>query len=128
MKQNDIEDYQKPVMKLQYYIWRLHDGLMGFLCVGIRLRTYKAQVDPPKRKNLEQPPYSPNMGLCDFHMFPKLKEPLCGRRFHDFLSVGCLVVRSVAEIDNQHFTNGLQRLPDIWQNFIRFAGDNKEEI
>jgi len=27
-----------------------------------------------------QPPYSPNLALCDFRLFPKLKSPLKGRR------------------------------------------------
>jgi transposase len=28
-----------------------------------------------------QPPYSPDLALCDFWLFPNLKLPLKGRRF-----------------------------------------------
>ena len=30
---------------------------------------------------LEQPPYSPDLALCDFFLFPKLKEVIKGTRF-----------------------------------------------
>ncbi len=30
-----------------------------------------------------QPPYSPDIALCDFRLFPKLKMPLKGQRFED---------------------------------------------
>ena len=29
-----------------------------------------------------QPPYSPDLSPCDFWLFPKLKSPLKGKRFH----------------------------------------------
>ncbi|GFR76483.1 histone-lysine N-methyltransferase SETMAR [Elysia marginata] len=30
---------------------------------------------------LEHPRYSPDLAPCDFHLFPKMKEHLCGQRF-----------------------------------------------
>jgi hypothetical protein len=32
---------------------------------------------------LEQPPYSPDLSPCDYHMFGPLKEALGGQRFDD---------------------------------------------
>jgi transposase len=38
---------------------------------------------------LPHPPYSPDMSPPDFDLFPKLKKPLCGKRF-----------RSIEEVSN----------------------------
>ncbi|GFU26330.1 mariner Mos1 transposase [Trichonephila clavipes] len=67
-----------------------------------------------QREILEHPPYSPGMSPCDFYLFPKLKEPLRGHRFHDISSVHHAVGHSVTDINNQHLIHGYQRLPDIW--------------
>jgi transposase len=39
---------------------------------------------------LPHPPYSPDMSPPDFDLFPKLKKPLCGKRF-----------RSIEEVSNE---------------------------
>ena len=31
---------------------------------------------------LPHPPYSPDLSPCDFFLFPRIKEPMRGRRFH----------------------------------------------
>jgi transposase len=33
-------------------------------------------------KILPHPPYSPDLALSDFHLFPKMKKHLRGQRFH----------------------------------------------
>jgi hypothetical protein len=30
---------------------------------------------------LPHPPYSPDLALCDFHLFPKMKEDLSGHQY-----------------------------------------------
>jgi transposase len=32
---------------------------------------------------ITHPPYSPDLAPCEYHLFPKLKEHLAGRRFSD---------------------------------------------
>jgi transposase len=36
---------------------------------------------------LPHPPYSPDMSPPDFELFPKLKKPLCGKRFRSIEEV-----------------------------------------
>ncbi len=42
---------------------------------------------------MKHPLYSPDLALCDFWLFPRLKEMLCGQKFnsnHDFSVQGCI--------------------------------------
>ncbi|GFX80997.1 hypothetical protein TNCV_1909901 [Trichonephila clavipes] len=78
------------------------------------------------RKSLEHPLYLPHMSPCYFDLFPKLKEPQRGYQFHDISSARFAIEPSVACINIQHLTNGLQRLPDFWQKVIRSVGDYLE--
>ena len=96
----------------------LHDNARCHVAnnVTLLLRRWQWEI-------LERPPYSPDMSPCDFDLFPKLKEPLRGHRFHDVSSVLHAVGRSVAHISNQHLATGLQCLPDFWQKVISIAGD-----
>ena len=34
-------------------------------------------------KLMGHPAYPPDLSLCDFWLFPKIKEPLCGKNFQD---------------------------------------------
>jgi len=36
-----------------------------------------------EQRTIEHPPYSPNLALVDFYLFPRLKSALKGRRFCD---------------------------------------------
>ncbi|GFW93432.1 hypothetical protein TNCV_46351 [Trichonephila clavipes] len=56
-------------------------------------------------------------------IIPRLKEPLRSHRFHEVSSVRLRIERTVTDINNQHLTNGLQRLLDIWQKVESFAGN-----
>ncbi|GFW85522.1 hypothetical protein TNCV_145671 [Trichonephila clavipes] len=60
---------------------------------------------------------------CNFYLFPNLKEPLRGRRFYVVSSLRHTLGRSVADINNQYLSNGLQRLPDICGKVKSFSGD-----
>ncbi|GFT12286.1 hypothetical protein TNCV_4005421 [Trichonephila clavipes] len=58
------------------------------------------------------PPYSPDVNLCNFDLFPKLKEPLLGHLFHDISSLRRSLGCSVADINIEHLNNGFQRLSE----------------
>ena len=47
---------------------------------------------------LEQPPYSPDLALCDFFLFPKLKEVIKRTRFQDSEAIKIAVTISVCRI------------------------------
>ena len=47
---------------------------------------------------ITHPPYSPDLAPCDYHLFPKLKEHLSGRRFSDDDKVKVAVQRFVNDM------------------------------
>ena len=59
--------------------WLLyHDNAPAHNVLGIREFLAKSNIAV-----LEQPPYSPDLALCDFFLFPKLKEVIKEARFQD---------------------------------------------
>ena len=47
---------------------------------------------------LDHPPYSPDLALCDFFLFPLIKRVLRGRRFEDVADLPVAVQQAIAEI------------------------------
>jgi histone-lysine N-methyltransferase SETMAR len=60
---------------------------------------------------LDHPPYSPNLALSDFHLFPKLKEHLRG---HYFLAdkVKTAVKTWFHQQEAQFYHHGFMKLPE----------------
>ena len=57
---------------------------------------------------LAHPPYSPDMSLPAFDLFPKLKEPLRGKRFRSIEEVTNEVTRVIRRINNEGVLTGIQ--------------------
>ena len=57
---------------------------------------------------LAHPPYSPDMSLPAFDLFPKLKKPLRGKRFRSIEEVTNEVTRVIRRINNEGVLTGIQ--------------------
>ena len=66
-----------------------------------------------------QPVASP----CDFHLIPKMKEPLRGIRFRTVPEILQAVDRSIRTINTTGAAKGILRLPYRWQLVVHNAGD-----
>jgi len=53
---------------------------------ALRVREFRAKNSITK---IDHPPYSPDLGLCDLWLFPKLKNVLKGQRFADLSDIQC---------------------------------------
>ena len=63
---------------------------------------------------------------CDFHLIPKMKEPLRGIRFRTVAEILQAVDRSIRTINTTGAAKGFQRLSHRWQRVINNAGDHIE--
>ena len=65
------------------------------------------------------------MGLrpCDFHLIPKIKEPLRGIRFRTVPEILQAADRSIRTINTAGDAKGILRLPNRWQRVVHNAGD-----
>ena len=60
---------------------------------------------------------------CDFHLIPKIKEPLRGIRFRTVPEILQAVDRSIRTINTTDAAKGILRLPHRWQRVVHNAGD-----
>jgi hypothetical protein len=65
---------------------------------------------------LQHPPYSPDL-------IPKVKKPLCGKRFANKQDILTAFRREVAHISESHAADGIHRLPYRWQRTVDNLGD-----
>jgi transposase len=72
---------------------------------------------------LPHSPYSSDMNPPDFDLFPKLKKPLCGKRFRSIEEVCNEVTRVIRRIKNEGVLTGIQDLPKRWTVVIKHNGD-----
>ena len=63
---------------------------------------------------------------CDFHLIPKMKEPLRGIRFRTVPEILQAVDRSIRTINTTDAAKGIVRLPNRWQRVVHNAGDYTE--
>jgi transposase len=54
---------------------------------------------------LDNPPYSPDLALCDFWLFPKLKTALKGHRFSDISDIQGHATTILQSIPDEEFQN-----------------------
>ena len=77
---------------------------------------------------LPHPPYSPDMSLPAFDLFPKLKKPRRGKRFRNIEEVSNEVTRVIRRINNEGVLTGIQDLPKRWTAVMKHSGDYIEGL
>ena len=66
------------------------------------------------------------LGPCDFHLIPKMKEPLRVIRFRTVPEILQAVDRSIRTVNTTGAAKGILRLPNRWQRVVNNAGDYTE--
>ena len=67
---------------------------------------------------LPQAPYSRDMSPPGFDLFPKLKEPVCGRRFSTLEELSTDVTRAIRHMNKSGVLDGIIKLPKRWDSVI----------
>ena len=78
-------------------------------------------------KLIEHPPYSTDMALSDFHLFPKLKTAISGTHFQSDDDVIHAVDNFLNGQEKDFFKNGTEALKHRWQKCIDTEGDYVEK-
>lgn len=76
---------------------------------------------------LDHPAYSPDLAPSDYHLFPKLKEHLRGRRYQSDEELKTVVRRWLRDQDRQFYADGICKLPVRWEKCITREGDYVEK-
>ena len=70
-------------------------------------------------KTVPQSPYSPELGLCDFWLFPKLK----GCRYETIEEMKEAVTKVIDTLTQEDFDGALQKLLERYNKGIAAGGD-----
>ena len=73
----------------------LHDNASSHKC------EVKSFLASEKVKVLNHPPYSPDLSLCDFFLFPRLKKMLSGNKYTSRNSLGSAIYQCLQQIPKE---------------------------
>jgi len=71
---------------------------------------------------LPHPPYSPDLALCDFLLFPKLKTHLKGHYFGTVENVRATATRALNNTSSEDFLHCYEKWQQCWNCCIRSQG------
>ena len=78
-------------------------------------------------KIVHHPPYSPDLGPCDFWLFPKLKEKFRGCRYETIEEMKEAVRKVIDTLTQEDFHWAFQKLLEWYNKCIAAGGDYFEE-
>ena len=109
----DLTDKQKICHVAAKFVPRL---LIDALLIREFFRKHEATVVP-------QPPYSPDLALADFFLFPKLKPSQKGRQFQVVEEIEENSLRDLCAIPQNTFQDVLQNWKKHWEQCIKSGGE-----
>ena len=74
-------------------------------------------------KTVPHPPYSPDLALCDFCLFHKLKENLRGCRYETIEEMKEVVTKVIDTVTQEDFHGAFQKLLERYNKWIAAGGD-----
>ena len=69
-------------------------------------------------KTVPHPPYSPDIALCDFWLFPKLKEKLRGSRYETIEDMKEAVAKVIDTVTREDFHGAFQKLLERYKCIV----------
>ena len=76
---------------------------------------------------LQQPPYSPDLALCDFFLFPRLKKVLKGHRFEATEDIKGNSTKTLLDILKDEFAKCFQQWQQCWVKCVAAEGNCVED-
>jgi len=76
---------------------------------------------------LQQPPHSPDLALCDFFLFPRLKKVLKGHRFEATEDIKRNLTKTPVSITEEELAKCFQPWQKCWAMCVAAEGNNIED-
>jgi hypothetical protein len=76
---------------------------------------------------IPHPPYSPDLALCDFFLFPKIKLKLKGRRFDTIEEIQAESQRVLDTLTEKDFQEAFQKWRRRWHRCLHAGGNYFED-
>ena len=71
---------------------------------------------------IDHPPYSPDLSLCDYFLFPKLKAAMNGAFYDDVPTIQAAVTQMLKNIPKTEFKKSMDKLVDRSKRCIQLNG------
>ncbi|EYB85943.1 hypothetical protein Y032_0287g1428 [Ancylostoma ceylanicum] len=117
-----VADEEKRPGMLKEKILFLHDNAPAHSSAVAQQKLAKLRFEI-----LPHPAYSPDLAPSDFHLFPKLKIFLAGRKFQSIQEVIEAVDGYFEDLEECHFRQGIEKLEKRWTKCIELRGDYVEK-
>ena len=92
-------------------------------CTSSQLHPCHRLFDQDGIKTVPSPLYNPDVALCDFWLFPKLKEKLRGSRYETIEEMKEAVTKVIDTLTQEDFDGALQKLLERYNKCITAGGD-----
>ena len=115
------EDHSTPFQKIFWAgnSWFLHhDNAPSHTAL-----VYRDHFAKNSTHIVPQPQYSPDLALCDFWLFPKLKRPLRGHRFDTIEQIQAESKKALKAMPEIEFNECFNDRKKRWHKFIISGGD-----
>jgi len=107
-----------PICRETANMWFLHHDNAPIHTL-IAVREFLAQNNIT---TLPHPPYSPDLALCGFFLFPKLKTHPKGHHFGTVENVQAAAMRALNNISSEDFLHYYEEWQQRWNCCIRLQG------
>jgi len=85
-------------------------------------RVFSSELHRASIPVITQPPYSPDLALSDFWLFPALKMGLKGTRFATMEDIKSNATAELRKIPKEAFCRRFQQWQDRWSKCVRGQG------
>jgi len=69
------------------------------------------------------PPYSPDLALCDFWLFPKVKMTMKGKCFESIRDIEAATTVQLKTLTKEDFQNCFRKWQERWDKCVRCEGE-----
>ena len=79
-------------------------------------------------KTLKHPLYSPDLALCDFWLFPYLKDQIRGKHYESLDDIKVAVQQALANLHEEEFKDAFQKWTERMRKCIECGGEYFEKL
>ena len=90
-------------------------------------RVVKQTMSDLNIEPLQQPPYSPDLAICDFFLFPTVKDHLHGRKFESREELGTAITESLRTVIRDSLQHVFRTWVERWDKCIKAKGSYFEK-
>ena len=90
-------------------------------------RVVKQTMSDLNIEPLQHPPYSPDLTICDFFLFPTVKDHLRGRKFESREKLGTAITEALRTVTHDRLQHMFRTWVERWDKCIKVKGSYFEK-